>query len=197
MATIDYMVCAYGPYSASATGGNGWSRDFLAGVLTLPATPFFESKSSNQPYPDLNLINIDIGGKNHLADASTILFCISFILVVAVYVIYWKGPVLRKRSPFAQQLSEARAELDIGGGRLARMPSGSRASSFARSQIWEVGRTVLSPLSRIQGSPASRPIGRHVQLQIQGQTQGRTALLMFPYKIENAECVTRSRGYYV
>jgi MFS family permease len=134
MATIDYMVCAYGPYSASATGGNGWSRDFLAGVLTLPATPFFESKSSNQPHPDLNLINIDIGGKNHLADASTILFCISFILVVAVYVIYWKGPVLRKRSPFAQQLSEARAELDIGGGRLARMPSGSRASSFARSQ---------------------------------------------------------------
>ena len=32
MATIDYMVCAYGPYSASATGGNGWARDFLAGV---------------------------------------------------------------------------------------------------------------------------------------------------------------------
>ena len=44
MATIDYMICAYGPYSASATGGNGWSRDFLAGVLTLPATPFFNSK---------------------------------------------------------------------------------------------------------------------------------------------------------
>ncbi|RYO80229.1 hypothetical protein DL764_009920 [Monosporascus ibericus] len=33
MATIDYMICAYGPYSASATGGNGWARDFLAGVL--------------------------------------------------------------------------------------------------------------------------------------------------------------------
>ena len=44
MATIDYMICAYGPYSASATGGNGWSRDFLAGVLTVPATPFFSSK---------------------------------------------------------------------------------------------------------------------------------------------------------
>ena len=44
MATIDYMICAYGPYSASATGGNGWSRDFLAGVLTIPATPFFTSK---------------------------------------------------------------------------------------------------------------------------------------------------------
>ena len=43
MATIDYMVCVYGPYSASATGGNGWSRDFLAGVLTPAAVPFFES----------------------------------------------------------------------------------------------------------------------------------------------------------
>ncbi|KAI7324567.1 MFS transporter [Hortaea werneckii] len=37
MATIDYMICAYGPYAASATGGNGWSRDFLAGVLTAPS----------------------------------------------------------------------------------------------------------------------------------------------------------------
>jgi hypothetical protein len=45
MATIDYMICAYGPYSASATGSNGWSRDFLASVLTILATPFFESKS--------------------------------------------------------------------------------------------------------------------------------------------------------
>lgn len=45
MATIDYMITAYGPYSASACGGNGWARDFLAGVLTLPATPFFQSES--------------------------------------------------------------------------------------------------------------------------------------------------------
>ena len=45
MATIDYMVCAYGPYSASATGGNGFARDLLAGILTIPATPFFTSVS--------------------------------------------------------------------------------------------------------------------------------------------------------
>ena len=45
MGTIDYMICAYGPYSASAAGGNGWSRDFLAGILTVPATPFYESMS--------------------------------------------------------------------------------------------------------------------------------------------------------
>ncbi|PON23437.1 hypothetical protein TGAM01_v207671 [Trichoderma gamsii] len=96
MATIDYMICAYGPYSASATGGNGWSRDFLAGVLTIPATPFFT--------------NIGASSGKNLEYASTILFCIAFILVLAVYVIYWKGPALRKRSPFAQRLADARAE---------------------------------------------------------------------------------------
>jgi hypothetical protein len=119
MATIDYMICAYGPYSASATGGNGWARDFLAGVLTLPATPFFQNiPSSSNP--------------NHLAYASTILFCISFVLVAAVYVIYWKGPVLRKRSPFAQQLSAAREEVGTGR-RVSAVPGlyGSRHNSIA------------------------------------------------------------------
>ena len=36
--------------------------------------------------------------------------CISCLLVASVYVIYWKGPVMRKKSPFAQQLSDARKE---------------------------------------------------------------------------------------
>ncbi|PWY89593.1 synaptic vesicle transporter [Aspergillus sclerotioniger CBS 115572] len=141
MATIDYMICAYGPYSASATGGNGWSRDFLAGVLTIPATPFFEN----------------IGGKYHLEYASTILFCISFLLVVAVYVIYWYGPTLRKRSPFAQQLSDARVELHTIGRRLSKIPSGSRANSFARSQQNVRVRTTLGsrPGSYVASRPAS------------------------------------------
>lgn len=122
MATIDYMICAYGPYSASATGGNGWSRDFLAGVLTLPATPFYTN----------------IGGRNHLQDANTILFCIACVLVIAVYVIYWKGPILRKRSAFAQELADAKNET---GGRNSsaieptpRSGPMSRRSSFASSQ---------------------------------------------------------------
>lgn len=150
MATIDYMVCAYGPYSASATGGNGWSRDFLAGVLTIPATPFFQN----------------IGPPNrHLQYASTILFCIAFLLVLAVYVIYWKGPILRKRSPFAQHLAlqrvegdaskstregaaheaavamalgtadgEKRANQDPEAQRPSRIPLGSRRSSQQRAQ---------------------------------------------------------------
>lgn len=116
MATIDYMICAYGPYSASATGGNGWARDFLAGVLTVPATPFFENIGADS-------------GKN-LEYASTILFCISFVLVLAVYVIYWKGPTMRKKSPFAQQLAQQRVDEGTGGRRLsaARPPSERRTS---------------------------------------------------------------------
>jgi len=88
------MICAYGPYSASATGGNGWARDFLAGVLTVPATPFYQN----------------IGGAKHLEIASTILFCISIILVLAVYVIYFYGPTLRRNSPFAESLSAASSD---------------------------------------------------------------------------------------
>ncbi|KAK0736134.1 MFS multidrug transporter [Apiosordaria backusii] len=109
MATIDYMICAYGPYSASATGGNGWSRDFLAGVLTVPATPFYTN----------------IGGARHLEIASTILFCISLLLVCAVYAIYYYGPELRKRSPFAENLASKVTSEDHGTPhrRIARLPS--------------------------------------------------------------------------
>ena len=143
MATIDYMICAYGPYSASATGGNGWSRDFLAGVLTLPATPFFTSKPSIAfpsffvlltPLPDIGKPH---GTSKNLAYANTILFCISFLLVIAVYVIYWKGPALRKRSPFAQQLNQTRDESENVKRRPSRIPSQAslaRRQSFARSQ---------------------------------------------------------------
>lgn len=39
IATIDYMVASYGPYSASATGGNALARDFLAGIAAMYSTP--------------------------------------------------------------------------------------------------------------------------------------------------------------
>jgi hypothetical protein len=145
MATIDYMICAYGPYSASATGGNGWSRDFLAGVLTLPATPFYTN----------------IGGKQHLQDASTILACIAFVLVIAVYVIYWKGPVLRKRSTFAQQLKSAKGE--SGSRRVSMIPGayGSRRQSYAVS-------------SSRQGSVAGSSIAARPGVGSRGNTMDRT-----------------------
>ncbi|KAI0010764.1 hypothetical protein F4779DRAFT_616200 [Xylariaceae sp. FL0662B] len=41
MATIDYIVTVYGPYPASATGSNGFPQDFLAGILTWCAVPYY------------------------------------------------------------------------------------------------------------------------------------------------------------
>lgn len=151
MATIDYMICAYGSYSASATGGNGWARDFLAGVLTLPATPFFQ----NIGPPD-----------RHLQYASTILFCISFVLVAAVYAIYWYGPALRKRSPFAQHLAQAREETSAavmaGSSDLEKMPSMARRGSYARSQQDMRVRPSMGSRgnSRVNTPAASRPASR-------------------------------------
>lgn len=62
------------------------------------------------------------------------LVCISVPLVIAVYVIYWKGPALRKRSPFAQQLEDARHQMQVQSRRGSKIPPASRASSYARSQ---------------------------------------------------------------
>lgn len=36
LSSVDYMIAAYGVYSASATGGNAFARDFLAGTLPSP-----------------------------------------------------------------------------------------------------------------------------------------------------------------
>ncbi|KAH9827367.1 major facilitator superfamily transporter [Teratosphaeria destructans] len=165
MATIDYMICAYGPYSASATGGNGWSRDFLAGVLTVPATPFFSN----------------IGKPHNLEYACTILFCIAFILVIAVYVIYWKGPVLRKRSPFAQQLADAKAE--DGGRRPSVIHTGSTSGQggHGRPGVGErrysqqnrfFGESRVTPRGTPRGTPSASRANSIANIQ-QNQKAGR------------------------
>jgi len=102
MATIDYMIEAYGPYSASATGGNGFARDFLAGVATMYATPLYSN----------------LGNENHLAWASTLLGCLGVLVAIPVYVFYWKGPQIRARSKFAQTLASDRKGMN--GKRLAK-----------------------------------------------------------------------------
>ncbi|KAI2642941.1 MFS general substrate transporter [Xylaria nigripes] len=97
MGTIDYMVCAYGPYSASATGGNGFARDILAGILTIPAVPFYKR----------------FGGPEHSFQwASSLLGFVSIGLVIAAFIVYWTGPALRKRSPFAQHLALREEEFE-------------------------------------------------------------------------------------
>jgi len=106
MSTIDYMVAAYGVYSASATGGNGFARDFLAGIAALYATPLYT--------------NVGAGSGYEAEYASTILGCLAFVVLIPVYIIYWKGPQIREASKFAQGLADQRKEKD--GRRLSEAP---------------------------------------------------------------------------
>lgn len=113
------MICAYGPYSASATGGNGFSRDFLAGVLTLPATPFFQN----------------IGSSHQVNYALTILAVIAFLVTIPVYIFYFYGEWFRKRSPFAQSLHTAAKENEQ-----RRLSSIAQVQERRASQASEGGR---------------------------------------------------------
>jgi hypothetical protein len=91
--SIDYMTAAYGPYAASATGGNDLARDFLAGVAALYSTPMYEN----------------IPGRP-LEYATTILACISVVVTLPIYVFYRKGPEIREKSKFAQSIDATRAK---------------------------------------------------------------------------------------
>lgn len=96
LATVDYMIAAYGAFSSSATGGNGFCRDFLAGIAALYARPMFE--------------NIKPKTKWQLPIPSFILCGISIGLVVPVFIFYRFGEWFRKRSPFAESLAHERDE---------------------------------------------------------------------------------------
>ena len=98
------MVAAYGPYSASATGGNAFARDLLAGISAMYATPMYSN----------------IGNKWHVEYASTVLACLSCLVVIPIYVFYWKGPQVRDRSKFAQSLAAIRKENK--GRRASQLP---------------------------------------------------------------------------
>lgn len=97
MSTVDYMVASYGVYAASATGGNGFARDFLAGIAAMYATPLYS--------------NI---GDRPLEYASTILACLAATFTIPIYIFYWKGPAIRARSKFAMELESDRK---ANGGR--------------------------------------------------------------------------------
>ncbi|KAL8728834.1 MAG: hypothetical protein Q9166_005151 [cf. Caloplaca sp. 2 TL-2023] len=77
---------------ASATGGNALARDFLAGIAALYSTPFYEH------FP----------GKHTLTYPTTILACLAFAVTIPIYLFYWKGPVIREKSKFAQTLASDR-----------------------------------------------------------------------------------------
>ncbi|EAT78332.2 hypothetical protein SNOG_14461 [Parastagonospora nodorum SN15] len=90
--SVDYMIAAYGPYSASATGGNAFARDFLAGISAMYAAPLYHNLSRTRPSEY----------------ATTVLAGLSCLVVVPIYVFYWKGPQIRKASKFASILAEDR-----------------------------------------------------------------------------------------
>ncbi|KAI0127766.1 MFS multidrug transporter-like protein [Xylariales sp. AK1849] len=94
-ASIDYTLRAYGPYAASATGGNGMARDILAGLLTPAAAPL---------YHGLGIFN-----------TTMLLLALAAFLSISVYVVYFFGPTLRRRSKFAQDLADAEHE-GVGRG---------------------------------------------------------------------------------
>lgn len=83
------MVAAYGgKYSASATGGNGFSRDVLAGLCSFYTGPMYK--------------------KLGVTNATWVLFALSVVVCVPVYVIYRKGPQIRARSKYAKEIEEER-----------------------------------------------------------------------------------------
>lgn len=62
----------------------------------------------------------NIGGKRNTEYASTILACLAFMVTIPVYLIYWKGPIIRERSKFAQTLDADRRTK--GGRRVVEAP---------------------------------------------------------------------------
>jgi MFS family permease len=100
MATIDYMIAAYGPYAASATGGNGFCRDFLAGIAAMYTTPFYNHFKAE-----------DTKSQKWSLAAPTLILCgVGLALCMPVIVFYVKGEWFRKRSPYAQELAQEREE---------------------------------------------------------------------------------------
>ncbi|RYO84001.1 hypothetical protein DL762_005871 [Monosporascus cannonballus] len=114
--SIDYMIAAYGPYAASATGGNDLARDVLAGLAALYAHPLYEN----------------IGDEtHHLIYPSTILACLGVIVIIPIYIFYMKGEKIRLKSKFAQELEIARQE------RLAKRRRASVLGSTAEKEKQE------------------------------------------------------------
>ncbi|KAI0573331.1 AraJ Arabinose efflux permease [Pyrenophora tritici-repentis] len=90
-ATIDYMVAAYGgTYSASATGGNGFARDVLAGICSFYTGPMYKK----------------LGVRN----STWVLFVISVLVCLPVFFIYRWGPQIRARSKYAERIQREREE---------------------------------------------------------------------------------------
>ncbi|KAI0202882.1 MFS multidrug transporter [Astrocystis sublimbata] len=117
MATIDYMVCAYGPFSASATGGNGMARDLLAGILTPAAVPYYTQMIPNDR-------------SKNLVAGSCILGAFALILWGLSIHVYTSGPKYRRKSPIEPTTTPLTRPAIITASRIHRgCPLGRPAST--------------------------------------------------------------------
>ncbi|KAL8824011.1 MAG: hypothetical protein Q9191_005373 [Dirinaria sp. TL-2023a] len=133
MATVDYMVAAYGEYSASATGGNALARDVLAGVAAMVSHPMYNN----------------IGTKKwHLVWPGLILGCLSLVVTIPVYVIYKKGPAIRAKSNFACRIA---ADREISASR--------RGTLATPSELADINRRFGSTVEEALGLPARESTG--------------------------------------
>ncbi|TRX91117.1 hypothetical protein FHL15_007905 [Xylaria flabelliformis] len=155
MATVDYMVCAYGPYSASATGGNGLARDLLAGAFTPFAIPFYTTLA---PQESVSLMR-----------GSLILGMISVGVVALSWLVYFRGAKYRRKSPFAQQIG-LMSESIISTPRASppaqpspvpsvpdQVPSPPQTIHYPPAHVWEelFNQQVRSPPRQSNFGPAS------------------------------------------
>ena len=128
MATIDYMVASYGPYSASATGGNALARDLLAGFAALYSGPckfdpfftpaIFSTVANPGPlshppsiaHADLDRAVFEKFPNYTLQLPSTILGVLAVVVAIPIYVFYRHGPAIRAKSTFAVSLERERED---------------------------------------------------------------------------------------
>ncbi|KAF8321305.1 polyamine transporter 4 [Clavulina sp. PMI_390] len=145
MSSIDYMVASYGPFSSSASAGNAFARDGLAGAASLYATPMYHK------------LKLHVG--------TTVLACIALFVTIPIYVFYIYGPQIRARSKFATILAEEREARETGSEKprtavnlAATAPSYLRVLSGANSRASAVtgpGRSGV-PIARRPESLAVR-----------------------------------------
>ena len=82
------------PSHTDANSDETIARDFLSGIAALYSTPMFSN----------------IGKKYPTEWASTILAILAMFIVAPLYYFYRKGPEIRMKSKFAQQVAKDRAK---------------------------------------------------------------------------------------
>lgn len=129
-ATIDYMVAAYGgEYSASATGGNGFSRDVLAGICSFYTGPMYK--------------------KLGVTKSTWVLFGVSACVCIPVFWIYKWGPRIRARSKYAELIQQEREK--NAAAKQALQARREALLHINQAQVWEENREIVyeSPSNQV------------------------------------------------